>query len=340
MLLYLKAIEIKLTISTYELSSYHIMLESLTFRYGGDLIDLIYIIDPKKYREFLEKGFSKYLLKLLTPEYRPKNLHDIIIEDKIVGHIYGINLKALNTSEGKSIEEYISKIEEVIEYDYSSIYIEEDLPLDIIKIIENRLNVDKSDCMDIRLFNISYIIDALMSNKKPDIIKEEILIISNKKEEVLKIIDSLSNKLSFISVLGLDDIDGENVYEEILHNIGISIYFPQSKNISLKRYWLIINTLDDLSMEAIDIKNKAIIIDFSSTKPFKGANRYVIEDLSIDIRDLGLVDNPWIGKEVDLNLYGSLFGNECRKFCRILNNGAYITIDNFANQGIKIKGGI
>ena len=316
------------------------MIESFVFRYGGDRIGLIYIIDPKRYRMFLEKGFNKYLFKFLIPKYRPKNLHDIIIRDKIVGHIYGINLKALDVTDDKYIEEYISIIKDEIEDDYTSIYIEEDLPLNIIKIIEDRLGIDKADYMDMRLFNIPYIIEALMSNTKGDIMKEEILIISNKKGEVLNLIEALSNRFNFISVLGLADNDGEDVYENVLDSIGISIYFPEFKNISLKRYWLIINTLDNLSTNLRDIKKKSIIIDFSSRKPFKGTNPYVIEDLSIDIRGLGLVANPWIGEEIDLDLYGSLFDNEYRKFCRIFNNGVYITIDNFTNQGIKIKGGI
>lgn len=88
-----------------------------------------------------------------------------------------------------------------------------------------------------------------------------------------------------------------------------------------------------------EVKYNAIIIDFSATKPFKGANRYVIEDISIDISDLGLVNNPWFSSEVGANLYNCLIKGEYRLFCRIINNGNLITIEDFVNKEHKIKGG-
>mgnify|MGYP000872848933 FL=1 len=273
------------------------------------------------------------------PKYKGKKLQDIIIDEEIVGHIYGINLNPLNINSEKEIKEYIFNINEVIEDEYTSIYIEEEFPLAIIRKIEEDLSMNKLDGKSIRLFNIPYIIERLMLKMKRDILKEEILIISEIKEETLKIIDDLSNRFNFISVFGLNEMDEEDVYEEVLENAGISIYYPLGNDISLRKYKVIINTVDELLMNFKDIRKNAIIIDFSDSKPFKGSNRYVIEDISIDISDLGLVNCPWISKEISVSLYAYLFKGKYRLFCRVFNNGKLITIEDFINQGIKIKGG-
>lgn len=282
---------------------------------------------------------NKYLFKLRMPQYRGRKLHDIIVEEKVAGYIYGMNLKPLDIQSKERVEEYISMINDVIEEDYTSIYIEEELPLETIRLIEEGLQIKKSEDKDLLIYNIPYIIDELKLKIKGDFFKEEILIISDKKEIVLKITDDLSGKFSFISVLGLNDIDVENVYEVVFENTGISIYYPQGNSISLKRYGLIINLLDEITKNYKDIRNNAIIMDFSDTKVLKGANRYVIEGIGFDISDVGLVDNPWISNEVSDNMYSCLFKEERRIFSKVLNNDELITIKDFLDQGsIRIKG--
>lgn len=275
----------------------------------------------------------------MMPHYKGRKIQEIIKDEEVVGHIYGFNLKPLKYDDEKELEQYISKIKEVIDVEYTSIYIEETLPLEVKKTIEDGLSIIHTDGKDIRIYNIPYIIEALIHKLKRDIIKEEILVLSNNKEECLKIIDPLSNEFSFISVFGLNEIDGEEVYEEILDNTGISVYLPQGNSISLRRYGLIINTVDHLSLTFKDIRKNAVIIDFSETKSFAGVNRYVIEDITIEISNLGFIDNPWINDEISSDLYRCLFKEEYRRFCRIFRDNSWITIDDFINQGNKIKGG-
>lgn len=306
---------------------------------GGDDIDLIYIIDPDKYRAFSEKGIHKYLLKLFNMKYKGKKIHQIFKEDHVICQVYGINLHSLNYHDEEDLEEYISQIKDVIDDEYTYIYIEESLPISVKKTIADSLSMRLSEGKDIRIYNIPYIIEALKSKWKRDTMKKEILIISNNKDEVIGVIDSISNEFSFISVLGLNDSDGEDVYKKILDDTGISVYFPNRDNISMKRYGLIINTLDDISISLKDIKNNAIIIDFSETKPFTGINRYVIEDVSIDISGLGLIDNPWIGKEVSSDLFQCFGEAQYKSFNRIYKNDDLFTIEDFLSQGQKIKGG-
>ncbi|NLY46528.1 MAG: hypothetical protein GX053_11185 [Tissierella sp.] len=273
-------------------------------------------------------------------KYKGKMVYEIIKEDNVIGHIYGVNLSRLDYSDENDLNEYISRIKEIIDGDeYKYIYIEESLPLNIKKIIADNLSINLSDSKDIKMDNIPYIIEALKSKLKRDIIKEEILIISNNKDEVLWIIDSISDGLNFLSVLGLNDSDGEDVYERVLDDIGISIYFPKAKSITLKRYGLIINTIDDISINLKDIKNNTFIIDFSQARPFAGVNRYVIEDVSIDISDLAINDNLWIGKEVSSDLYKCLDDKDSRKFCRIYKSDNLFTMEDLVNQSFKIKGG-
>lgn len=279
------------------------------------------------------------MFKLINIKYKGKKIQDIIKEDNVIGHIYGISLSQLDYSDEKSLDEYISKIKEVIDDEYNHIYIEESLPLNIKKIIADNLSINLANTKDIKLYNIPYIIEALKSKLKRDIIKEEILILSNDKEEVLWIIDSISSGFSFLSVLGLNDIDSEDVYEKVLDDIGISVYYPKADSVLLKRYGLIINTLDETSLNLKDVKNNTIIIDFSEGRPFVDTNRYVIEDIYLDISDLGLNDNPWIDKEVNSDLYKCLNNGDSKIFCRIYKKGDLFTIEDFVDQGFKIKGG-
>lgn len=237
------------------------------------------------------------------------------------------------------MEQYISNIKEVLDDEYNYIYIEESLPVNIKRTIADNLSIRLSDGYDVRLYNIPYIIEALKSKWKSDTIKKEILILSNNKDEAIGVIDSISNEFSFISVLGLNDSDGEDVYEKVLDDTGISVYFPKENNISLKKYGFIINTLDYVLINLKGIKNKAIIIDFSKTKPFSSVNRYVIEDVSIDISEIGLIDNPWIGKEVSSDLFNCFSNRDYKSFSRIYKNDDLFTVEDFLNQGLKIKGG-
>lgn len=287
----------------------------------------------------MSKGMKKYLFKLRVPQYRGRKLHDIIMEEKVEGYIYGINLKPLDICSKDKVEEYISMINDVVEEEYTSIYIEEELSLETIRLIEDSLSISKSEYKDLLIYNIPYIIDEFKLKIKGDFYKEEILILSDKKEIVLKITDALSEKFSFISVLGLNDSDRENVYEVVFENTGISIYYPQGNNISLRRYGLIINILDEFTKNYKDIRNNAIILDFSDTKVLKGFNRYVIEGIGFDISDVNLVDNPWISNEVSDSVYSCMFKGERRIFSKVLNNDELITIEDFLDQGsIRIKG--
>lgn len=272
------------------------------------------------------------------PKYKEKRIQEIKIENKILGHICGVNLKPLNYSDEKELEEYINKIRQVMEDEYKKIYIEEEIPIDIRKKIKKGLSMGETNFMDIRIYNIPYILEGLITSFKGEMTKEELLIISNNKDECLRIIDGVFNSFSFISVLGLNEGDGESLYEEVLEATGISVYLPHYNNISLRRYGLIINTLDNLSIDLTDIKKKAIIMDYSQVKPFAGINRYVIEDISLNIGDLGLDENPWIGNEIDSDLFTSLFKKERQKFCRIYKNDSLLTINDFINQEFKIKG--
>lgn len=279
------------------------------------------------------------MLKLINTKNKCKKIDQIIKDDNVIGQVYGINLKPLNYNDEEELEEYISKIKNCIDDEYLYLYIEESLPANVKKTIANALSIMLSSGNDIRLYNIAHIVEALKSKWKSDTMKKEILIISNSKDETIEVIESISNGFSFISVLGLNDLDGEDVYEKILDDTGISVYFPKKENISLKKYGLIINTLDDNFINLKDIKNKAIIIDFSETKPFSAANRYVIEDISIDIGEIGLIDNQWIGKEIRSDLFNCFNNKDYKSFSRIYKNKSLLTIDEFLNQGIKIKGG-
>lgn len=226
-----------------------------------------------------------------------------------------------------------------MEGEFTWIYIEEDLPWKIRKKIEKELSLKGPEGMDIRLYNISYIVEDLVEKFRRNLREEEVLIISEDRSLCLKLIDEISSEFRFISVLGLDEQEGENLYEEVLESTGISVYLPQGKNISLNRYGLVINVLNKTIIDVDKINNRTIILDFGGRKLFEKANRYVIGDISLEIKGLGLAENPWISEEINSSLYECLFHGECRKYKRIYKGESLLTMDEFINQNPIIKGG-
>lgn len=255
-----------------------------------------------------------------------------------IGDVFGVNLIPLDTKDEDGLNKYIEIIKDIMHEEYTSLYIEESLSPELRENILDNLSIKGNRGKAIRIYNIPFIIGDIILEfgSKP---MEEVLIISNNVDEIINIIYSVADMFRFVSVMGLNSTEGETVYEEILDNIGISVYLVPREEVSFRRYGIIINTLEEDLTHSKDIGKNIIIMDFSEKKPFKGINKYVIEDLSVDISHLELVDNPWIDKEIDSNLYDCLFQKGYNKFCRIIKDDTPFTINEFINQGLKIKGG-
>lgn len=265
-----------------------------------------------------------------------RKLSDIYKDGSAMGHIFGINLRPLNDEE--DLRSYIESIKRLRDVDYNKIYIEEELPFECKKEIADSLEVRLADGNNLFKENLPYLIAGIIKYIKRDIKKNEVLLMCNTKDEALELISAIADFFSFISVWGLNQGDGEALHEEVLTDIGISIYLPQQDNFSLKKYGFIINTLNHLPLNIIDVKSSSVIVDLSRDKPLRKQNNLVIEDLYFDISPFELDSNGWIGGHVSSALYACIYGDKPNNFSLVSSNGKIESLENILHQGLKLKG--
>src|SRR5699024_1305609 len=103
--------------------------------------------------------------------------------------------------------------------------------------------------LDIKLYNIPLILKEISRIQKKDIGKEEVLIISSDRDNIIKTIDSISNVFNFISLIGLDKDEEDELCSEILKTRGLSIFQPKNLEKNLNRYNIIINLEEEFYID-------------------------------------------------------------------------------------------
>jgi len=287
---------------------------------GGVYKSVLYILDHKKYKNFLKKGLYKYVFPIHTPLFRPKEI-DIIDKSFIEKiHIVGINLRAIDYKDSYSLNKFISNILMFKGEDNKFIYIEEVNSMDIqaIERIQFETSMEIPKGLDIKLYNIPLILKEISRIQKKDIGKEEVLIISSDRDNIIKTIDSISNVFNFISLIGLDKDEEDELCSEILKTRGLSIFQPKNLEKNLNRYNIIINLEEEFYIDKNQISQQAIIFDFSLKRIFNSLqNSLVINDINIDISELLKWENEFINSLVPSSLYEGLVDNNEGRFNQI-----------------------
>src|SRR5699024_4321328 len=164
------------------------------------------------------------------PLFRPKEI-DIIDKSFIEKiHIVGINLRAIDYKDPYTLNKFISNILMFKGEDNKSIYMEEvnSMDLQAIERIQFETSMEIPKGLDIKLYNIPLILKEIFRIEKKDIGKEEVLIISSDRDNIIKTIDSISNVFKFISLIGLDKEEEDELCSEILTTRGLSIFQPKN----------------------------------------------------------------------------------------------------------------
>lgn len=300
---------------------------------------MIYIINPKKYKEYLEKRNYKYIFPLFVPMFKAKVLEDIVIEEKLKGRVVGINLKPIDYKVENHIKRFINNINKLKDEMDKNIYIEgiEKCPLDIKKRIEIETDLIFPDELDLKLFNIKLILEEILKTKS-FLTEEEVLIICKDKEIVFKIIMLIYKKFSFISILP-DIEDGETICEEILNDIGLSVFSVKDIEKSIKNYGIIVNVEKELYIDVKKIKKNAIVFDFSNACEFRNEKNFIlIEDINIK----SSCDNKTslLPGEFTSSLYENLIGRDKIRFSEIYSRDKLYTLDELVKCKESLKGNI
>lgn len=308
------------------------------------LIVLLYIIKHNKYLEHYRSGLMKYIPYGLLPNIKPKIIDDIVRKDDIIGKVVGINLKPIDYSCEKSLEEYIIGIKRLGIEDINSLYLEEMeyVPRTVIKYMEDSLGLKISRNQDIKIFHIPLVIKKIYNLLEYDLQDKEILIISEDKEISKTIIREIAKDIKFITNLGCSLTDSEEIYEYILEETGLSLFHSSDISKIWGRYSIVINLSEDFKLEVSKIKRNAIIFDFGSRKNLDSNRKdnllHSIKDFGFKLEDININRNKWLGDWIRSDLYGALDGILPGEIKILYLEKDYYHIEDYVNSFIKLKG--
>lgn len=303
----------------------------------------MYILTSERYKKHIKSEKLKYLPDFFLPTYRPKILDTITKEDKVLGKVVGLNIKPIDFSNSIQVERYIENIMKIKSNEDEKIYLEdyESIPLDIMDYITKKTELKFITGDNTRILNIPNIIQEVHKVLKQDYSSKDTLIVCSDINILKDIIDVLSEYIKFITVVGIDKDIKEEVYGEILDSTGISIFQPKSLEKIIKNYGIIINFNDIIDFDIKTIRNEALILDFSKSKPFDALNNLkkniVIKEINFE---LDLDCNHWLDKRVNASLLESLNQHEGQKFKQIKTKNDFYFINDFISREIKWRGRI
>lgn len=287
----------------------------------------------------MKEGVYKYVPELFIGDFRGKVLGEIRIEGDVIGKFVGINTRKIDFKDEKNLDKYIYNILKLKET-WDLIYME-DFNLYLYENIESRLNLRFPKGRNIRLYNVVMVLNETLKYKK-DIYEKEVLIICEENDLAYEIIKLVSYVFRFISLVGIDKDNLEDLHDRIFEDIGISIFQPEDIKKTLKNTGIIINfseKIDEDLMAELRMPNKdTIIIDFSIKKPLlEFEDMDIITDLLFDMGENITCENPFIDKEISSIEYESLFKNRIERFNKVCINESVFLNYNQSNK-TKLKG--
>jgi hypothetical protein len=294
-------------------------------------------LDCDRYKNHIKSGWVKFVPDLLLPKFRPKIIEEVIRNDKTIGRVVGVNIKALDFSNSNEWQLFIDNIKSLKGKDDRNIYIEgmRKYPLKILKKISESTELIFCSGYNIRILNLPILLSKIYKSLGKELNSSDTLIISSEKSVVCDVIRVLSDMINFFSVYGMEDDQREEFYEEILESTGISIFQPKNMDKVIKNYGTIINFSNNIDIEKFDFRNQSVIIDFSDNKPLKVIQRKKKNILYIqDINLKSNVNSKWIGEYVDPELFVCIDGVE-NTFSQIYTNNHFYFIDDFVRNNLK-----
>lgn len=303
------------------------------------IIGVIYIVSNEKYINYFKKGFLKYVPELLLPKLNPRIIDNILIEENIIGKIVGINLKPIDLEDEHQLKEYLNAIIKLKDENSTKLFIEEyeNLSKKVISQIEEFTNMKVANGEETRITNIHLVMNDICHILKENLEDKEILIICDNKEKTKRIIKEISKGVKFVTTIGCEK-DNDEIYEYILGETGISLFFPSNVDRVLENYDMIINFVDNLELNLSKVRKNCMIFDFGKGNDLgsrKGPPP--INDFAFNLKDLGIKENQFIGKKITSDLFEALVENRNRGIKYLYAGGNYYSIKDYVSSFIKVK---
>lgn len=301
---------------------------------------MIYIIGHEKYLDYYGNSLLKYPLKIYRPNFRARRIARILNSQKEVGSIVGVNLRAIDYREEKSLNAFIKNLK-TIQIEEETLYMEEgaEIPLASLERIERETGLILARGLESKIQGIPTVMDEIERLRLESGREKEVLIIGKEEDLLKKTIDLIGRNYSFISLLALDQTM-ESLYENIFQAKGISLYEARIDKINLNSYDLIINFWDNYPLKEENLKESTIIFDYSWERPFKKLkNNMVITDFNFQLKDDKLGLDPLIGSKLNSSLYELISGDGNGKIHQLEINGRYYNLSFYLKGRLKGRKG-
>lgn len=308
-------------------------------KWEGRLI-LLYILNDKRYKNFIRTKGLKYLPNFLLPKFRPKIIEDLTEDNINLAKVVGINLKPVNFSEESQLEQFTKGILKIKSEEDSHIYIEESrsISIEALDYIEANTGLKFNTGDNIRIFNIPFIIKDIYHVLNKDYNSKDTLIICSDINKLKLLVTTLSEHINFITVHGIDKSIKDEVYEDIFDTTGISIFQPNNLDKVIRNYGTIINFNEILDFNLSNIRNDALILDFSRKKPLRklpnNKKNIIIEEIGFKIG----IKSSWILEPIDANLLEGFDSKSEKRFSQVFTKNDFYFIRDFINTEIKLSG--
>lgn len=287
-----------------------------------------------------KRGFINYVPELFLPRFKPVIIDDIVKDDTVIGKVVGINLKPIDISKKSDLQAYINAIKKIITEEYSRLFIEglENYNEEILIKLQESLNMKIVDGESIRISNLSFAMENIYRFLKDNSNEKEVLILCDNKEMTKRIIKEIAKSIRFVTVSGCDKDSNEEIYEYILEETGLSLFYPYDIQRIIEHYNIIINLLDNVNLDFSKIRKNCIIFDLSKNKVLSNKRFISIDDFGFHIKDMGINGNKWINNKISSGLYESLIGCQKHNIKYLIIKNQYYLIKDYVNSCLRMKG--
>lgn len=276
---------------------------------------------------------------MFLPKFKPIIIEKIKARDVVIGEIGAINLKSIDFNKEDDLNNFIKSIEEIKNENCERIFIEgyENLDIKVLNKLKRDVKLFTESGEFNRLTDFTFAIKKIFSILNEDLKNKEVLILCNDFEKTKNMIKQVAKEISFITVYGLDEEVGEELYQFILEEIGLSIFNAKNYHNIIENYNIIINYLDELNLEKLNTKQNSIIFDFTTNK----GKSQAIKDYGYDLKDMNIKKSKWLNSVVDTGMIEFVLGesidNIKPKYVITADNNYYI-FEEYIDLFIKIKG--
>ena len=261
-------------------------------------------------------------------------------ENDIIGRMAGINLKPIDFDDEYKLKEYLNAIMKLKDEDCTKLFIEgyEKLNKETIYHIQEFTNMKILDGEETRINNLPLVMKDICNLMKEDIAEKEILVICDDKEKTKRTIKEISKDVRFVTAIGCEEYNDE-IYEYILEETGLSLFYPVNIDRILENYSMIINLMDGLSLDFSKVRRNCIVFDFGQGNSLHNNKRPpFIQDFAFNFNDLGVNKNRLMQNRVLSNLFEALVEDRKKDIKYLYSEGNYYSIKDYVNLFIKVKG--